>query len=463
MSSDDVDLVLAARSGDRTAWAGIYDRYADRLHDFCWSVLRDRDEAGDAMHDTFITAYKKLDQLRDPTRLRSWLFAIARNEALAHARKRGRATPTDELEVTATTGGPHEAAETAELRDLVWAAAAGLADRDRAALDLHLRQGLEGAALGEALGTSADNANVLMSRLRDQVERSLGALLVATKGRRDCAGLDALLASWDGAFSPLWRKRIARHVDDCPTCDDSRRRMVSPLALLAGVAVLPAPTHLRDRVLHDIDLISHTRPVEDARRRRLATIAVAAALLLLVAALVFRQTGSSESKPTQLATARTLADDAFLPAAGDPATASTLATGSDTTGAQTTRTSTRGTATTSRATSLPTTTSTVPPRLQVTIVRAPSSTTTCPTAPLTVYAHITGATPPMRSVQLRWSGPTASDRGGVGMQGGPTDWNGNLGPFDTVGTVTYYVIAFDADGKTGQSATRQLRVDPCPQ
>src|SRR5262245_52012064 len=151
MSVDDADLVLAARSGDRAAWAGIYDRYADRLHDFCWSVLRDRDEAADAMHDAFITAYRKLDQLRDPTRLRAWLFSIARNEALAHARKRSRAVPTEEIEVTAIGGAPEDVAEVSELRDLVWKGAAGLADRDRAALDLHLRQGLEGAALGEAL------------------------------------------------------------------------------------------------------------------------------------------------------------------------------------------------------------------------------------------------------------------------------------------------------------------------
>ena len=40
---DDAELVRAATAGDRGAFAAIYDRYADRLHDFCWSVLRDRD------------------------------------------------------------------------------------------------------------------------------------------------------------------------------------------------------------------------------------------------------------------------------------------------------------------------------------------------------------------------------------------------------------------------------------
>jgi Sigma-70 region 2 len=64
---DDTELVRAATAGDRGAFAAIYDRYADRLHDFCWSVLRDRHEAADATQDTFVVAAERLGQLRDPS------------------------------------------------------------------------------------------------------------------------------------------------------------------------------------------------------------------------------------------------------------------------------------------------------------------------------------------------------------------------------------------------------------
>ncbi|MGH8967094.1 MAG: RNA polymerase sigma factor, partial [Actinomycetes bacterium] len=77
----DTDLVTGALAGDRDAFAAIYDRYADRLHDFCWSVLRDRDEAADAVQDTFVLAAQRLAQLNDPERLRSWLYAVARSVA----------------------------------------------------------------------------------------------------------------------------------------------------------------------------------------------------------------------------------------------------------------------------------------------------------------------------------------------------------------------------------------------
>ena len=304
-SRSDAELVSAAMAGDRGAFAAIYDRYADRLHDFCWSLLRDRDEAADATQDAFLVAAERLGQLRDPERLRPWLYAVARSQALRRARARQRVVPEEEMiDRPDTAAGPERATEQADLRELVWNAAAGLSERDRALLDLHLRQGLEGAELGEAMGIPAGHAYVLLSRLRDQVERSLGALLVARLGRRDCPDLAKLLTGWDGRFSPLIRKRVARHVDDCDVCGERRRVVASPLALLAAVPPLPAPATLRDRVLEGFQLTgahgtqppgqgpdpggptgpavaAASQPATSRTRRRVMT--VAAAMVLAVA------------------------------------------------------------------------------------------------------------------------------------------------------------------------------------
>ena len=252
---DDAELVRAATAGDRGAFAAIYDRYADRLHDFCWSVLRDRDEAADATQDAFLVAAERLGQLRDPERLRPWLYAVARSQALRRVRARSRLAPEEDMtDLPDTATGPEQSAHQADLRDLVWNAAAGLSERDRALLDLHLRHGLEGADLGQAIGVEPAHAYVLLTRLRDQVERSLGALLVARLGRDDCPDLSRVLADWDGRFSPLIRKRVARHVDSCEVCGAARRKLASPLALLAAVPPMPAPAYLRGRVLERVQL-----------------------------------------------------------------------------------------------------------------------------------------------------------------------------------------------------------------
>src|SRR3954453_13708646 len=99
-AADDGDLALAAARGDGRAFAAIYDRYADRLFDFCVGMLRDRDDAADCVQDAFCTAAPRLRQLRDADKLRPWLYAIARNEALRRLRDRRRETLSDELPET---------------------------------------------------------------------------------------------------------------------------------------------------------------------------------------------------------------------------------------------------------------------------------------------------------------------------------------------------------------------------
>lgn len=263
----DADLARAAAAGDREAFAGIYDRYADRLHDFCVGMLRDRDDAGDCVQDAFCTAATRLSQLRDADKLRPWLYAIARNESLRRLRDRRRETAFDELrETVSDEPGPETLAARTELADLISEAAGGLSDRDRSILELTYRHGLDGPDLAEALCVSTVNATKMVQRLRDTVERALGALLVARRNRNTaagCAELNAILDGWDGHFTVLMRKRIARHIESCPACHDDRQRLVSPVALLGAVPVfIPAPEWLRERTLNGIELTPSTSPIE---------------------------------------------------------------------------------------------------------------------------------------------------------------------------------------------------------
>ncbi len=93
----DADLVGAASAGDRMAFAGIYDRYADRLYDFCVGMVGDRDTAADCVQEAFCMAAVDLPTLRDPAKLRPWLYSIARHQALRALRARKREMTSDEL------------------------------------------------------------------------------------------------------------------------------------------------------------------------------------------------------------------------------------------------------------------------------------------------------------------------------------------------------------------------------
>jgi RNA polymerase sigma factor (sigma-70 family) len=242
---DEHALVAAARADPLRGFGVLYQRYADRIHDYCLAVLRHREDAADAAQDTFLIAYQRLGQLRDPGRLTPWLYAIARSRCLRRIAERRRQRPTEDLEPL----GPVEPAatgkvESAELRQLVWDAAAGLADDDRAVLDLHLRQGLSGGELADALGVPAEKANLMLHRMKQRMGRTIGALLVARTARRDCPDLAAVTT---GRLTPLVRKRLARHVERCRTCR-ARRDRLAPELLYASVPLAPAPLAVGERL-----------------------------------------------------------------------------------------------------------------------------------------------------------------------------------------------------------------------
>ena len=252
---DDAQLVLAVGAGEPAARAAIYDRYADRIHDFAGATLRNRADATAVTHETFVVAFEHLDQLRQPERLRAWLYAIAHRAALnriALNRIAGRSQsprPNERGDALTLSGVPDERMSRAELSEFVWMAAAELSERDRAFLDLHLRQGLEGRDLADAVGVSPANLPGALNRLRAQTERSLGAVLVARTGRRSCPQLANILERSPGPLtSELW-DRVTGHVDNCEICNSRRRIALSPLELLAAIPAVPAPASLRRVVL----------------------------------------------------------------------------------------------------------------------------------------------------------------------------------------------------------------------
>src|ERR1700722_12452114 len=215
----DSEVVAAIVAGNPEGLAEAYDRYASPLYTYCRSLLREPADAADAVQDTFVIAASRLAELRDRNRLRPWLYAVARNEC--HRRLRARkvqvTTPLDEMpDVTDTSADVSGEAERDELRTLLRSAVRGLNSGEQDLIELQLRQGLDAAEIAAMLGVSRNHAHALLSRARDQLEIYLAALLVARSGREDCTALNAMLSDWDGQLTVLMRKRLNRHIEQCP-------------------------------------------------------------------------------------------------------------------------------------------------------------------------------------------------------------------------------------------------------
>jgi RNA polymerase sigma factor (sigma-70 family) len=246
----DREVVAAIVAGDPAGLAAAYDKYADELYGYCRTLLREPADAADAVHDTYVIAAVSMNRLRDPERLRPWLYAVARNLCL----RRLRADKATELTAAPETVGEETDvggdAEREELRALLRAAHGGLNSGERDIVELRLWQGLNAAEAAAVLGITRGHAHSLLSRGRDQLTASVGALLVARTGREDCAGLDRLLSGWDGQMTVLLRKRLSRHIEHCDICSDRRRRELRPALLTLWPAATLAGAALAEHVIH---------------------------------------------------------------------------------------------------------------------------------------------------------------------------------------------------------------------
>lgn len=98
--SDDSQLILSAREGDRRAFELLVLRYQDRLYAAMVQVTGSADEAEDVVQEAFVRAFLKLDTFQNNSQFFTWLYRIAFNSALSRLRRRKGVSSLDQVRET---------------------------------------------------------------------------------------------------------------------------------------------------------------------------------------------------------------------------------------------------------------------------------------------------------------------------------------------------------------------------
>lgn len=86
--SNEIEIITRAQKGEQEALTTIVNKYSDRLYTLLVRLLRDREEAEDALQETFITMIEKISTFRSKSQFYTWLYRIATNTALMKIRSR---------------------------------------------------------------------------------------------------------------------------------------------------------------------------------------------------------------------------------------------------------------------------------------------------------------------------------------------------------------------------------------
>ncbi|GLY50216.1 sigma-70 family RNA polymerase sigma factor [Lentzea sp. NBRC 102530] len=265
----DAEQVEAARTGDRTALDAVVAGCLPLVYNVAGRALHADAEVDDVVQETMVRVIRGIDALREPDRFRSWLVAVTINQVREHHRRRDLApAPLEEYD-RADPGA--EFVETAlsrlhfaQQRREVDEAARWLdpADRELLALWTLERVGqLTRAEVTDALDLGAHAVTVRVSRLKGRLE-TIRHLVRALSVEPRCAGLDRAAQGWNGEPTPLWRKRLLRHVDDCGRCGRGVDDAMPVERILTGAALLVVPAAYLPRLLENLgdvtpELVAH--------------------------------------------------------------------------------------------------------------------------------------------------------------------------------------------------------------
>ncbi|MEW9551285.1 RNA polymerase sigma factor [Nonomuraea sp. NPDC050783] len=240
--ADDHDLAEALRHADTGAPARLFDAYGERLHDYACRLAGEPEPAADAVHDALVTAHGWVERLKEPARLRPWLYALTRSQVGARLAHRG--TPPQDPPLPDRDREPDP-----ELADLVHETLGDLGGVDREVLELSLRHGLTASEVGAVLALTSRQAAARLGRARERLELAAAAVVLARTGRAHCPDLSAMVDSWEGPLTPLLRRRLSGHIGGCEVCTERRRLQVDAGRLLDLVPVAYPPLSLRRRVV----------------------------------------------------------------------------------------------------------------------------------------------------------------------------------------------------------------------
>ena len=90
-------LIEKCKQDDSSAREWLYNSYAPALYGVCLRYINDRTEAEDILHESFITIFSKIKQLKQDKAIEGWMKKIVVNNSLKHLKKQIKAYNIDEI------------------------------------------------------------------------------------------------------------------------------------------------------------------------------------------------------------------------------------------------------------------------------------------------------------------------------------------------------------------------------
>ncbi|MDL2303242.1 RNA polymerase sigma factor [Dysgonomonas sp. OttesenSCG-928-D17] len=172
MISFEHGIIDQCRKGERRAQMQLYSTFYKRVYNTCYRVLQNSAEAEDAMQESFLKAFSRLDTYSDSIPFEAWLVRISVNTCIDKLRKK-------ELKLTDLNENIHyeiedtqdeeEWEQVLEKVEQVKAAIAKLPESGRLVITLYLIEGYDHEEIAEILGIASGTVRIQYMRAKQKL------------------------------------------------------------------------------------------------------------------------------------------------------------------------------------------------------------------------------------------------------------------------------------------------------
>lgn len=177
-----MDLIELCKQNDRKAQHEVYKRYSKAMYNVCWRILNDEAEAEDALQESFIKAFKKLESFKGESTFGAWLKRITINTALNYLKaKKAEIVPLEHLSKEDHENNAYEPVgnifedddDEASKIGRIKTAMENLPDGYRVVFSLYLIEGYDHAEIAGILGITESTSKSQYNRAKKKLKELL--------------------------------------------------------------------------------------------------------------------------------------------------------------------------------------------------------------------------------------------------------------------------------------------------
>jgi RNA polymerase sigma-70 factor (ECF subfamily) len=182
----DEDLVRKVSIKDIQAFRQLVERYEALVYNTCYNLLHDHHRTEEAAQDVFLKIYRSARTFRYKSKVSTWIYRIAVNQALNHMRRNrksswmkslafSRGKPFEKEEVLTGPDGkePDKMLEQRETRQILQDAVDSLPEKQRVSFILHKYDRLSAKEISEILGISVQSVEARLHRAKCNLQKKL--------------------------------------------------------------------------------------------------------------------------------------------------------------------------------------------------------------------------------------------------------------------------------------------------